>query len=321
LWKALNTRRKSLRIVVAGGSGLIGRKLIGSLLQAHHEVTLISRTPEKAGNFFPSVQVRFWDAKNEPALTDILDGADAVINLIGESLASKRWTQIQKERILASRIESTRAVIQAINHAHHKPFVLLNASAVGYYGNVPEDEVTESAPRGTGFLADVCDLWEAEALKVQKFGVRVVLMRTGIVLDNNGGALQNIIMPFRFFIGGPPGSGRQWFPWIHLQDEVSAILFAMENDHMSGPLNLAAPESVRMTDFCRMLGRIVHRPSWMHAPAWILKFVLGEMAEPLLLHGQKMIPQKLIESGFKFQFPKLEDALRDLLPQRRGTRN
>ncbi len=303
-----------MRVVVAGGSGFIGRKLIDALLQEHHEVTLISRTPEKTENFFPGVQVRFWDAKNETALTDILDGTDVVVNLTGESIASKRWTRIQKERILASRIESTRAVSLAISHAHHKPFVLLNASAVGYYGNVPEGDVTESAPRGTGFLADVCALWEAEAMKVQAFGVRVVLLRTGIVLDTNGGALQNIIMPFRFFIGGPMGSGRQWFPWIHLQDEVSAILFAMENDHMSGPLNLAAPESVRMTDFCRKLGRILHRPSWMHAPAWILKFVLGEMAEPLLLHGQKMIPKKLIESGFKFQFPKLEDALKDLVP-------
>jgi uncharacterized protein (TIGR01777 family) len=308
----LKTKGKSLRVVVAGGSGFIGRKLISGLLQEHHEVTLISRTPEKTGNFFPGVQVRFWDAKNETALTGILDGADAVINLTGESLASKRWTQIQKERILGSRIESTQAIIGAIKHSQRKPLVLLNASAVGYYGNVPEGEVTESAPQGTGFLADVCSLWEAEALKVQEFGVRVVLLRTGIVLDKQGGALQNILRPFRFFIGGPLGSGRQWFPWIHLQDEVSAILFAMEHEHITGSLNLAAPESVRMTDFCRILGRILHRPSWMHTPSWILKLVLGEMAEPLLLHGQKMISQKLIDAGFKFRFPKLEDALKDL---------
>jgi uncharacterized protein len=310
----LKTKGNSLRVIVAGGSGFIGRKLIDSLLQAHHEVAVISRTPEKARNYFHGVQVKFWDAKNETELIGILDGADAVINLAGESLASKRWTQIQKERILASRIESTRAVIQAINHALHKPFVLLNASAVGYYGNVPEGEVTESSPRGTGFLADVCALWEAEALKVQKSGVRVVLLRTGVVLDKKGGALPNLILPFQLFLGGPPGSGRQWFPWIHLQDEISAILFALENDHITGPLNLAAPEPVRMTDFCRKLGGILHRPSWMHASAWILNLVLGEMAEPLLVHGQKMIPKKLIESGHKFQFPNLEDALKDLVP-------
>jgi len=144
--------------------------------------------------------------------------------------------------------------------------------------------------------------------------VRVVLLRTGVVLDNKGGALQNIILPFRLFLGGPPGSGSQWFPWIHLQDEVSAILFALENEHITGPLNLAAPDSVRMMDFCRKLGKILRRPSWMHTPAWILNLILGEMAQPLLFHGQKMIPKKLIESGFKFHFPKLEDALRDLVP-------
>ena len=305
---------KSLRVVVAGGSGLIGRKLIDSLLHEHHEVTLISRTPERAMKYFIGVHVRFWDTKNTVDLTGILDGADAVINLTGESIASKRWTQYQKERILASRIESTRTVVLAIQQAHDKPLALLNASAVGYYGNVPEGEVTESAPRGTGFLADVCAQWEAEALSAQELGVRVVLLRTGIVLDKQGGALQNILLPFRFFIGGPLGSGRQWFPWIHLQDEVSAILFAMENVNITGSLNLSAPESVRMTDFCRKLGRILHRPSRMYVPACIVKLVLGEMADPLLLHGQKMNPKKLIDNGFKFQFPNLEDALRDLLP-------
>jgi hypothetical protein len=300
--------------VIAGGSGLIGRKLISCLLQSHYEVTLISRTPEKADKYFTGVQVKYWDAKNLEALTDILDGADAVINLAGESIGAKRWSIFQKERILSSRIASTHAIIGAIKQSKRKPSVLLNASAAGYYGNVPEGEVTEAGLQGKGFLADVCALWEAEALKVQEADVRVVLLRTGIVLANTGGALQNILLPFRFFLGGPLGSGRQWFPWIHLQDEASAILFAMEKEHITGSLNLAAPESVRMSEFCRSLGKILHRPSWMHVPEWILKLVLGEMAEPLLLHGQKMIPQKLIDAGFKFQFPKLEDALKDLLP-------
>lgn len=300
--------------MIAGGSGLIGRKLISCLLQSHYEVTLISRTPEKADKYFTGVQVKYWDAKNLEALTDILDGADAVINLAGESIGAKRWSIFQKERILSSRIASTHAIIGAIKQSKRKPSVLLNASAAGYYGNVPEGEVTEAGLQGKGFLADVCALWEAEALKVQEADVRVVLLRTGIVLANTGGALQNILLPFRFFLGGPLGSGRQWFPWIHLQDEASAILFAMEKEHITGSLNLAAPESVRMSEFCRSLGKILHRPSWMHVPEWILKLVLGEMAEPLLLHGQKMIPQKLIDAGFKFQFPKLEDALKDLLP-------
>ncbi|MGD1043864.1 MAG: TIGR01777 family oxidoreductase [Bacteroidota bacterium] len=302
-----------MKVIIAGGSGLVGRKLIEELLRGQHVVTMLSRRPERTEKIFPRATIKFWDAKTNDGLTDVLEGADAVINLTGESIAAKRWTHIQKERILSSRIESTQALVDAIKQTKRKPSVLLNASAVGYYGNVPESEVTEASPRGAGFLADVCALWEVEALKVREFGVRVVLLRTGIVLDKNGSALQKLLLPFRLFIGGPLGSGKQWFPWIHLQDEVRAILFAMENEHITGSINLAAPESVRMMEFCRKLGKILHRPSWVHVPAFVLKCALGEMAEPLLLDGQKVIPQKLIDARFEFQFPKLEDALRDLL--------
>lgn len=302
-----------MQVVVAGGSGLIGKMLIDRLLQTHHEVTLLSRTPEKAKKYFASVCVEFWNTKINKALVDILDGVDAVVNLAGEPIGTKRWTQIQKERILSSRIESTQAIVSAIKQTKCKPSVLLNASAVGYYGNVPVGEVTEASPKGTGFLSNVCELWEAEALKAQEFGVRIILLRTGIVLDKNGGALQKLLLPFRLFIGGPLGSGKHWFPWIHIRDEVDAILFAMENEYIRGPLNLAAPESLQMSEFCRKLGEVLHRPSWIHIPVFLLKFAFGEMAEPLLLNGQKMISQKLIDTGFKFQFPKLEDALKDLL--------
>jgi uncharacterized protein (TIGR01777 family) len=301
-----------MRVIVAGGGGLIGRRLIEELLRRQHEVTVLSRRPENVQRIFPAVHGEIWDAKTSDGLSSVLDGADAVINLAGEPIAAKRWTQTQMGRILSSRIASTQAIIGAINQTRNKPSVLLNASAAGYYGNVPECDVTEADPKGQGFLADVCALWEAEALKSQEDGVRVVLLRTGIVLDKNGGALQKFLLPFQLFIGGPMGSGKQWFPWIHLQDEVSAILFAMENERITGPLNLAAPGSVRMSEFCRTLGIILHRPSWIHVPAFTLKLVLGEMAEPLLLHGQKMIPQKLIHAGFKFHFPTLEDALREL---------
>jgi uncharacterized protein len=303
-----------MRIVIAGGSGLIGRTLIHRLLQGGHEVLLLSRRPEKVTLGFAAVRTEFWDAKEGGHFPDVLDGAGAVINLTGQSIAAKRWTQIQKERILASRVESTRALIGAMNQTVRKPSVLLNASAAGYYGNVPEGEVTEAGPKGGGFLAEVCAQWEAEALKAREFGVRVVLLRTGIVLDKNAGALQKLLLPFRWFIGGPLGSGKQWFPWIHLQDEVRAILFAVENEDISGPINLAAPESVRMSEFCRQLGIFLHRPSRTHVPAIILRLALGEMAEPLLLQGQNMIPKKLMNAGFKFRFPKLEEALRDLIP-------
>jgi hypothetical protein len=302
-----------MRVIVAGGGGLIGRRLIEELLRRQHEVTVLSRRPENVQRIFPAVHGEIWDAKTSDGLSSVLDGADAVINLAGEPIAAKRWTRIQKERILSSRIASTQAIIGAINQTRNKPSVLLNASAAGYYGNVPECDVTEADPKGQGFLADVCALWEAEALKVQEVGVRVVLLRTGIVLDKNGGALQKLLLPFRFFIGGPMGTGKQWFPWIHIRDEVAAILFAMENERITGALNFAAPESVRMSEFCRILGKILQRPSWIHVPAFTLKLVLGDMAEPLLLHGQKMIPQKLIDAGFKFHFPTLEDALGELL--------
>ena len=302
-----------MKIVITGGSGLIGRKLIEELLRAPHKVTVLSRRPENVRKIFPAVHGEIWDAKTSNGLSSVLNGADAVINLAGESIAAKRWTQIHKERILSSRMETTQAIIDAIRQVKQKPSVLLNASAVGYYGNVPEGDVTEEHPKGIGFLADVCAQVESTALQAQDSGVRVVLLRTGVVLNRYGGALQKILLPFRLFIGGPMGSGIQWFPWIHLQDEVRAIVFAMENERMSGPLNLAAPDSIRMREFCRTLGRILRRPSWIPVPACALKLALGEMAEPLLLHGQKMIPQKLMDAGFKFQFPKLEDALTNLL--------
>jgi uncharacterized protein (TIGR01777 family) len=302
-----------MHVVIAGGTGLIGRKLIDALLQQNHHVLLLSRTPGKIHEHRSSLRMEFWDANARDSLTEFLDGSDAVINLTGESIAGKRWTRIQKARIRSSRIESTQAIVAAIKQAKRKPSVLLNASAVGFYGNVPEGDVMEPHQQGEGFLADVCASWEAEALKAQESGVRVVLLRTGIVLDKRGGALQKILLPFQFFFGGPLGSGKQWFPWIHLLDEIGAILFVMGNEHLSGPLNLAAPEPVRMSEFCRTLGKILRRPSWIHVPAWALKLALGEMAEPLLLHGQKVIPQKLIAAGFTFQFPTLEDALKELL--------
>jgi uncharacterized protein (TIGR01777 family) len=304
-----------MRVVIAGGSGFIGRKLISELLQHLHEVILLSRAPERTKKIFPAARIEFWDTKTKDRLEAIFDGIDAVINLTGEPIAKKRWTDKQKQEILISRIDSTRVIVAAIKQLDRKPSVLLNASAVGYYGDVPEGEVTEAHPKGNGFLADVCEQWEGEALDLLKFNVRVVLLRTGIVLDKNGGALHKFLLPFRFFAGGPLGSGKQWFPWIHLDDEVNAILFAMENSQISGPLNLSAPESVRIVDFCRALGRIIHRPSWLPVPSVVLKLALGEMAEPLLLHSQHVVPKKLIDAGFNFKFPDLSNALADILSQ------
>jgi uncharacterized protein (TIGR01777 family) len=302
-----------MRVIIVGGSGLIGRRLIDKLLQMHHDVILLSRTPERTKKYFSAVRVKFWDAKTSNGLTSVLEGADALINLTGESIAAKRWSTMQKQKILSSRIDSTHAIVNAIEQTHHRPSVLLNASAVGYYGNVPEGEVTEAYPKGNGFLSDVCERWEMEAQKAQELGVRVVLLRTGIVLDKNKGALQKLLLPFRLFVGGPLGSGRQWFPWIHVQDLVNAILFAIEHEQISGPVNLAAPHFVRMKDFCIVLGKVLCRPSWLPVPEFALRLMLGEMAEPLLFQGQKIIPKNLLEAGFKFRYLNLGNALLDIL--------
>jgi uncharacterized protein (TIGR01777 family) len=302
-----------MRVIIAGGSGFIGRKLIVELLQTRHEVIVLSRRPENVHKIFPAARAEFWDAKTSSVLVNILDGVDAVINLIGESIAAKRWSFMQKQKILSSRIDSTRAIVNAIEQTHHRPSVLLNASAVGYYAHVPEDEVTEEYPKGSGFLSDVCEQWEMEAQKAQELGVRVVLLRTGIVLDKNEGALHKLLLPFRMFFGGYLGNGRQWFPWIHVQDEVNAILYALDHELINGPVNLAAPQPIRMIEFCNALGSVLHRPSWLPVPEFALRLMLGEMAEPLLFQGQKIIPQKLLEAGFKFRYPDLENALQDIL--------
>ncbi len=303
-----------MKIVVAGGSGFLGKALLKKLIEANHSVALLSRNPRAAQSNVPSsVQVEQWDAKSVGNWAQRIDGADAVINLTGESIGGKRWTAKQKEMILSSRIDSTRAVVEAIRQATLKPKLLINQSAVGYYGNVEVGNVTEDHPRGTDFLGEVASRWEVEARKAESLGVRVVTPRTGIVLDKNGGALQKLLLPFNLFIGGPLGSGRQWFPWIHLEDEINAFLFALENPKLSGPVNLAAPESVTMKQFCTALGKAMHRPSWAPVPGFVLKILLGEMAGPLLLGGQKVVPEKLSEAGYKFRFPKLEEALSDIL--------
>ena len=307
-----------MNIVLAGGSGLIGKRLVQRLHERKDSVVLLTRKRQPVSQpLFPFTKFVLWDAATVGAWSAELETADAVINLSGEPIAAKRWTTEQKHRIIASRIVSTRALTEAIHHAQHKPKVLLNASAVGFYGNISDGEVTEKFPCGNGFLAGVCEQWEREALNAQRDGVRVALLRTGIVLDVNGGALQKLLLPFKYFLGGHLGNGRQWFPWIHIEDEVRAIIFAVDHSKIEGAVNLAAPEPMRMKEFCSELGTVLHRPSWMPVPAFVLKWLFGEMAQSLLLDGQKIIPQKLLENGFAFQYQKLQEALENLLARKR----
>ncbi|MCI0706702.1 MAG: TIGR01777 family oxidoreductase [Ignavibacteriae bacterium] len=303
-----------MKIVVAGGSGFLGSALLAKLTATGHTVILLTRNPHAQARTIPdTVQKVQWDAKTIGDWAKSIDGADAVVNLTGESIGGKRWSKTQKEILISSRVDSTKAIVEAIRQANTKPKVLVNQSAVGYYGNVPDGNVEENHPPGNDFLAEICQRWEEEARKAEALGVRVVIPRTGVVLSKHGGALPRMLLPFNLFIGGPLGTGRQWFPWIHLEDEINALAFVLNNEKLSGPVNLAAPESATMEQFCTLLGKAMHRPSWAPVPGFALKILLGEMAGPLLLGGQKVDPTKLQQGGYRFKYPKLDEALRDVL--------
>lgn len=302
-----------MKVIVAGGTGFIGKILVQRLMDKGHRVVVLSRRPELFKTETNSLfSVEYWDASHAGDWVSQIDEADAVINLTGEGIAEKRWSAEQKEKLKKSRLESTRALVEAISKAVIRPKTLINASAVGFYGNVPEGEVTESSAKGKGFLSDLCAMWEEEALKARDYKLRVVLVRIGIVLEKGGGALQKMVPPFQAFAGGPLGSGKQYFPWVHRDDVVGAILFALDNPSIEGPVNATAPQVVTMAEFCRSLGKALGKPSWAPVPGFGLKLLLGEMAE-MLLTGQKAVPQKLTQAGYHFKYASAEEALKAIL--------
>ena len=296
-----------MKAVIGGANGLIGSSLLRALRARGDEVVALVRRPASAG------EVR-WDGRTVPA--SAVDGADAVVNMSGANIAARRWTDSFKNEIMESRVQSTRAFVEAVRAARRKPRVFVNASAVGFYGGRRDEEVTEASPAGNDFLAEVCKASEAEAVRAEDLGVRTVLLRTGVVLAREGGALKQMLPPFKAFVGGPIGNGRQWVPWIHLADEVALILWAVDGT-VRGPLNAVAPAPVRMKEFAQSLGRALHRPALFAVPSLVLRIGLGEMAE-VLLDGQRAVPKKALEAGFRFRFGELEPALHDLL--RAGTR-
>ncbi|MBI3313667.1 MAG: TIGR01777 family protein [Candidatus Omnitrophica bacterium] len=302
-----------MKIVISGGTGFVGGALIEELAEKGHRITVLTRNPSHT-HYPPNSPMKAvtWDAKTLGIWAEELNGADAIINLAGEPLVGKRWTAKQKARLRASRLDSTRALVDALRKASQKPRVLINASAVGYYGPVESETVTESHPKGHDFLADTCEEWEKEALKAETFGLRVVCMRFGIILEKNGGALAKMLPPFQFFIGGPLGSGKQWLPWIHRADVIGGILFSIGNPKISGPVNFTAPNPATMKDFCKTLAQVLHRPSWAPVPGFILKILLGEMSS-VLLTGQKAVPAKFLQAGFAFRYPELREALVSIL--------
>lgn len=297
-----------MKILLAGATGFIGKPLTNELLKAGHDLILLSRNPSKVISR-PSLTLLPWDGETAGSWTKSADGVDAVINLAGEGIADKRWSAARKKALMESRTKSAQAIVNFIRNAKKRPSILVNASAVGFYGNVPEGTVTENSPRGTGFLAETCDLWEKAAQEAEMLGVRTVLIRIGIVLEKGGGALSKMVFPFQIGAGGPLGSGKQWFPWVHRDDIIGAILFALNTSALSGPVNLVSPNPVTMNDFCKALGKVLHRPSWAPVPGFVLKIMLGEMAD-MLLGGQQAVPQKLTAAGYSFKYTDAETALR-----------
>lgn len=301
-----------MRVVVAGGTGFIGRRLVNRLLSLGHHVTILSRSAPSMGRSVGPEKKLAWDGYDTSTWKGSIEQANAVVNLAGTNLGGGRWTANRKRSIIDSRVLVTKSLVDAMRLHERKPSVFVSASAVGYYGNVMDGDVDESSPNGTDFLSEVCRRWEGEALKAADLGVRVVTPRTGLVLDTGGGALPRLMLPFRLFVGGPLGSGQQWVSWIHADDEVNALVHLMDNSALEGAVNLTAPEPVRMKEFSALLGRVLKRPSWAPVPAFVLKLILGEMSE-MVLTGQRVVPKRLLESGFRFRYERLDDALRALL--------
>jgi len=302
-----------MRLVVSGASGFIGSALCSQLLHRGHTLSLLSRAAPRGVN----TGMKHWYQWRPGLVGDwesALDGADGVINLAGEPIANKRWSPRQKRRLRLSRIDTTVGLVRAMAKAKQKPKFFLNASAVGYYGPRGEEPIGEEVEAGTDFLAQLCREWEAEAKKAEKLGVRVICLRTGIALGPGGGALAKMIPPFKFFVGGPLGTGKQWMSWIHLDDLVGLILHLIENNRAGGPVNATAPNPVTMKEFCRTLGQVMHRPSWLPVPSFALRLLLGEMAQ-ILLTGQKVVPTTAQKLGYQFRYPNLPEALRACLPR------
>ena len=298
-----------MKIVIIGATGFIGKMLFTVLLSEDHDITVITRDVEYARENLGDNALFFaWDGKDEAILAEAFKGARAIINLAGENLSAKPWTEKQKQKILESRIATTNAIVNVINGMPQKPEVLLQASAIGYYGSSLTTVLDEDSPPGNGFLAKVTKQWETEALKLDN-DVRLILLRSGIVLGPNGGALSSMAKPFKLGLGGHAGSGKQWLSWIHLDDEVEAIRFLLEKKSAKGVFNLTAPQPVRMKTFSKELAKVMKKNSWMHIPSFIIKILMGSMGREMILSSRKVLPKRLLDEGFKFRFNDLRMAL------------
>lgn len=299
-----------MRIAIAGGTGFVGSALVKKLLDKKHELFILTRnTADKHSS--KNLQYVQW-LNDDDSPEDALESIDVFINLAGESINSGRWTDERKQRILNSRITATREVLRIISRLEEKPYTLINASAVGYYGTSRNETFTEANRKsGTDFLAETVRRWEDEASKAEEFEVRTVFCRFGIILEKNDGALPRMSLPYKLFAGGPVGTGEQWVSWIHLDDVVNGILYCLEHEKLQGPVNFTSPNPLTMKEFGKILGEVLNRPHWLPAPGFALKIALGEMST-LVLEGQKVLPEKLQALGYDFLYPDLRSALRNI---------
>lgn len=299
-----------MKVAIAGGTGFVGSRLVERLLTEGHQVLILTRNPAYVKPA-PNVEVVAYNPQESGAWQQSISGCDAVVNLAGEPIAEKRWTPEHKQEIINSRKIGTQKIVEAISKANPKPSVLVSASAIGYYGTSETATFEESSPSGNDFLAQVCQEWEAEAQKVKDTGTRLVIVRIGIVLAM-GGAIGKMIPPFKMFAGGPIGTGKQWFSWIHRDDLVNLILFALQQREVEGVLNATAPNPVRMNEVSQTLGEVLNRPSWLPVPAFALEVLLGDGAQ-VVLEGQQVLPKRTITQGFDYQYPSLKQALEEFL--------
>ena len=303
-----------MKIVIAGGTGFLGRPLAAALAHDGHHLVILSRS--QTAHAEHGTRTVPWSPNGEsgPWAAEI-NGADALINLAGESIAGTRWTAAHKQRIVDSRLHATRSLVAAIRGAAAPPPVFISGSAVGYYGPLGDEMATEDTPAGSGFLAEICAHWEREAMRATSDRTRVACIRTGIVLERDGGALPEMLPPFWFGAGGPVGSGRQYWPWIHRDDWVALVRWAIATPAASGAINATGPHPVTSREFARALGRAMRRPSFMPAPGFALRLLLGEMADALLLSGQNAVPAKATRAGFQFRYNDVDVALGALFRQ------
>jgi uncharacterized protein len=304
----------AMRAIITGGTGFQGKYLITELANAGYEVIVLSRHPDQYKLKLPDgVRLEWWDAKSSQGWGSLADGADAIVNLAGENMAAGRWTEKSKQEIRSSRVNAGKAIVQSIEQVPNKPKVVIQASAVGYYGTREDQKISEDSPPGNDFQASVCLDWEASTAPVDRMGVRRVVIRTGLPLATDGGVLERFLLPFKLYAGGPLGSGKQWIPWIHMADQVGAIRFLIENPGLSGAFNLCSPNPVTNKQLAQAIGKAMGRPSILPVPGFAMKLVFGQMADEMLLVGWRELPDRLLKAGYRFRFPEIDPALRDLL--------